>query len=158
MTSSETPHDLPQTRLTVFAFMWSAAIIFHQADVGWNSGPFGAALTIVAIASLWRPEKLSLFLLVCGIAAANLSYQLPHTSNHAILMLIIRGFRLSVPLLPWGLILIIGIYVGAQVYEALGGTGILGLGVEPFNLVFVLEPLMYLYVVERVSNTDQSAE
>ena len=102
VTSAQGPEDPPETRLTVFAFLWAAYTLFHQAIATWSYSPVDLATSIAGIVLLCRPANLRLFLILNLLQVINFYDRMPpELVNHAVINMVVSLTVLTAALRNW---------------------------------------------------------
>ena len=70
---------------TIFAFLWAAAVLFHQAQYNhWAGGPIEMLESCLAVVLLFRPASLRVFLTLTAFQLAQITKMMPFVPNHGL--------------------------------------------------------------------------
>lgn len=87
---SDPENDPAHSTLILFAFLWAVFTLFHQAKPGfWARTPIESLQTVAAIAVLFRPSSIPIFLSLVIFQLVDLVFTLPRITNHSIVALLI---------------------------------------------------------------------
>ena len=75
---------------TIFAFLWAAAVLFHQAQYNhWAGGPIEMLESCLAVVLLFRPASLRVFLTLTAFQLAQITKMMPFVPNHGLFVWIV---------------------------------------------------------------------